>query len=216
MEREIAGLFDLDGVILDTEDFYSQFWGEQGRLYCPEIPDFTAKVKGRTLSDLLTTYFPGKEQAETIIRKLGDFERQMPFRFIAGADGFIRDLKAHGVKLAIVTSSNDAKMAEVYRVLPQLKEWFDVIVTADKITRSKPAPECYLLAAEELQYTSARCIVFEDSFSGIEAGKRAGMKVIGLATTNSAEAIRNKADAVIPDFRGFSYNQLIRVYGQID
>ena len=59
-------------------------------------------------------------------------------------------------------------MAEVYRVLPQLKEWFDVIVTADKITRSKPAPECYLLAAEELQYTSARCIVFEDSFSGIE------------------------------------------------
>ena len=127
MERKIAGLFDLDGVILDTEDFYSQFWGEQGRLYCPEIPDFTAKVKGRTLSDLLTTYFPGKEQAETIIRKLGDFERQMPFRFIAGADGFIRDLKAHGVKLAIVTSSNDAKMAEVYRVLPQLKEWFDVM-----------------------------------------------------------------------------------------
>ena len=49
MERKIAGLFDLDGVILDTEDFYSQFWGEQGRLYCPEIPDFTAKVKGRTL-----------------------------------------------------------------------------------------------------------------------------------------------------------------------
>ena len=48
MERKIAGLFDLDGVILDTEDFYSQFWGEQGRLYCPEIPDFTAKVKGNS------------------------------------------------------------------------------------------------------------------------------------------------------------------------
>ena len=66
MERKIAGLFDLDGVILDTEDFYSQFWGEQGRLYCPEIPDFTAKVKGRTLSDLLTTYFPGKSRRKRL------------------------------------------------------------------------------------------------------------------------------------------------------
>jgi len=212
MERKIAGLFDLDGVILDTEDLYSQFWGEQGRLFCPDVPDFAGAVKGRTLTDLLAAYFPEKEQAERVVRKLREFEREMPFRFIAGADRFIRDLKAHGVKLAIVTSSNGAKMAEVYRVLPRLKEWFDVIVTADKITRSKPDPECYLLAAEELQYAPARCVVFEDSFSGLEAGRRAGMKVIGLATTNPAEAIRDKADAVIPDFRSFSYERLVSMY----
>ena len=216
MREKIAGLFDLDGVILDTEDLYSQFWGEQGRLFCPDIPDFTDRVKGRTLAELLNVYFPGKDREELIIRKLRDFERRMPFRFIAGADGFIRDLKAHGVKLAIVTSSNDEKMAEVYRVMPQLREWFDVIVTADKITRSKPDPECYLLAAKELRYEPARCVVFEDSFSGLEAGRRAGMKVIGLATTNSPEAICDKADAVIPDFRDFSYNRLISMYGKID
>lgn len=216
MKGNIAGLFDLDGVILDTEGLYSRFWGEQGRLFCPDVPDFTAKVKGRTLTDLLATYFPEKEQAERVIRSLSEFERQMPFRFIAGADGFIQDLKAHGVKLAIVTSSNEEKMAEVYRVLPQLKEWFDVIVTADKITRSKPDPECYLLAAKELQYAPARCIVFEDSFSGLKAGRGAGMKVIGLATTNPPETIRDKADAVIPDFRDFSYDRLISVYGEVD
>ncbi len=212
MERKIAGLFDLDGVILDTEDLYSQFWGEQGRLFCPDVPDFAGAVKGRTLTDLLAAYFPEKDRAERVVRRLGEFEREMPFRFIAGADGFIRDLKAHGVKLAIVTSSNEAKMAEVYRVLPRLKEWFDVIVTADKIARSKPDPECYLLAAEELQYAPARCVVFEDSFSGLEAGRRAGMKVIGLATTNPPEAIRDKADVVIPDFRSFSYERLVSVY----
>ncbi len=212
MERKIAGLFDLDGVILDTEDLYSQFWGEQGRLFCPDVPDFAGAVKGRTLTDLLAAYFPEKDRAERVVRKLREFEREMPFRFIAGADGFIRDLKAHGVKLAIVTSSNEAKMAEVYRVLPRLKEWFDVIVTADKIARSKPDPECYLLAAKELQYVPARCVVFEDSFSGLEAGRRAGMKVIGLATTNPPEAIRDKADVVIPDFRSFSYERLVSVY----
>lgn len=216
MREKIAGLFDLDGVILDTEDLYSRFWGEQGRLYCPEIPDFTDRVKGRTLTELLNVYFPGKDRAEVIVRKLRDFERRMPFRFIAGAGGFIRDLKAHGVRLAIATSSNDDKMAEVYRVLPQLQEWFDVIITADRITRSKPDPECYLLAAAELRYEPARCVVFEDSFSGLEAGRRAGMKVVGLATTNSPEAIRDKADAVIPDFREFSYDRLISIYGKID
>lgn len=216
MERKIAALFDLDGVILDTEELYSRFWGELGHQFCPEIVDFTGKVKGRTLTDLLNTYFPDKGQAEIIIRKLGEFERQMPFRFIAGADRFIQDLKAHGVKLAIVTSSNEAKMTEVYRVHPELKEWFDVIVTADKITRSKPDPECYLLAAGELKYTPRQCYVFEDSFSGLGAGRNAGMRVIGLATTNSPEAIRDKADMVIPDFRNFDYAQLIRVDGEIN
>ncbi len=97
-----------------------------------------------------------------------------------------------------------------------MKEWFDVIVTADKITRSKPDPECYLLAAKELQYAPARCVVFEDSFSGLKAGRGAGMKVIGLATTNPPETIRDKADAVIPDFRDFSYDRLISVYGKVD
>lgn len=216
MERRIAALFDLDGVILDTEGLYSRFWGELGRLFYPEISDFGSKVKGSTLTELLKNYFPEKAQADIIVRKMEEFERQMAFDFIAGAEGFIRDLKAHGVKLAIVTSSNDAKMREVYRVHPELKEWFDVIVTADKISRSKPDPECYLLAAEELQHTPAECFVFEDSFYGLDAGRRAGMKVIGLATTNSPESIRDKADVVIPDFRDFSYDNLMAIDRHFD
>lgn len=210
MVKIAAGLFDLDGVILDTEGLYSQFWAELGRLFYPDIPDFSSRVKGRTLDELLKTYFPEREQADEIVRKLNDFERHMPFHFIAGAPDFIADLKVHGMRLAIVTSSNDAKMKQVYHARPELKDWFDVIITADKISRSKPDPECYLLAAKELQVSPACCFVFEDSFSGLEAGRRAKMKVVGLATTNPAEVIRDMADSVIPDFRDFSYDRLLK------
>jgi beta-phosphoglucomutase-like phosphatase (HAD superfamily) len=63
---------------------------------------------------------------------------------------------------------------------------------------------CYLLAANDLNTLPENCYVFEDSFNGIAAGNAAGMKVIGLSTSNPAESIRDKALKVIPDFRGFS------------
>ena len=84
----------------------------------------------------------------------------------------------------------------------------DAIITADKVTHSKPHPECFLLGAETLGIPIENCVVFEDSFHGIEAGTRAGMKVIGLATTNPASAIEDKASMVIPDFVGFTYEKM--------
>lgn len=211
MKREMAGLFDLDGVILDTEGLYSRFWTEQGQTAHPEIPDFSNRIKGRTLRDIFECYFPDPELQREIVKRISDFESRMPFDFIPGAAEFVAALKKQGVGLAIVTSSDNKKMSYVYRAHPELKEMFDVIITADKITRSKPDPECYLLAAEELGIQPSQCFVFEDSFSGLEAGRRAGMTVIGLTTTNPAEAIREKADVVLPDFRAFSYEKLIAV-----
>lgn len=205
MKKKIAGLFDLDGVILNTEGLYTQFWQEQGKLGHPEIPDFSQKVKGHTLKEILADYFPEPESAKQIVERLTVFERQMPFEYIPGVEKFIESLKENGVILAIVTSSDEAKMQNVYRALPELKEWFDVIVTADKIVRSKPDPECYLLAGKEVGTEKENCVVFEDSFSGLEAGRRAGMKIVGLATTNPADRISDKANIVIPDFRYFSY-----------
>lgn len=82
-----------------------------------------------------------------------------------------------------------------------LESVFDTLVTADRITEGKPDPMCYLLAAADLQVQPDACVVFEDSFAGIQAGKAAGMRVVGLATTNSREAILDQVDAVIPDFQ---------------
>jgi HAD superfamily hydrolase (TIGR01509 family) len=208
-EKTIAALFDFDGVVVDTEPQYTLFWDEKGKKFHPEIPDFGHHIKGQTLIQIYKQYFRQPEGLqEEITRQLLDYELTMHFEYIDGVVDFMKELREKGVKLAIVTSSNDAKMANAYREHPELKSMVDYIVTADRVTHSKPHPECFLLGAEMLGVEKDNCIVFEDSFHGIEAGNRAGMKVIGLATTNSAEAIAAKCALVISDFTDFTFEKM--------
>ena len=210
--QPIAALFDLDGVVVDTEPQYSLFWDEKGEKYHPEIPEFGHHIKGQTLTQIYSQYFLHPEGLQSeITRELLDFETRMSFEFIPGVVDFMKELRRKGVKIAIVTSSNNQKMANAHRALPELKSMVDAIITADKVTHSKPHPECFLLGAETLQMPIDRCIVFEDSFHGLESGNRAGMKVIGLATTNPASSIADKASLVIPDFVDFTYEKMVTV-----
>ena len=210
--QPIAALFDFDGVVVDTEPQYSLFWDEKGEKYHPEIPEFGHHIKGQTLTQIYSQYFLHPEGLQSeITRELLDFETRMSFEFIPGVVDFMKELRRKGVKIAIVTSSNDQKMANAHRALPELKSMVDAIITADKVTHSKPHPECFLLGAETLQMPIERCIVFEDSFHGLESGNRAGMKVIGLATTNPASSIADKASLVIPDFVDFTYEKMVTV-----
>ena len=208
-EKTIAVLFDFDGVVVDTEPQYTLFWDEKGQKYHPEIPNFGHHIKGQTLIQIYKQFFREPESLQDeITRQLLDYELTMHFEYIDGVVDFMKELREKGVKLAIVTSSNDAKMANAYREHPELKTMVDYIVTADRVTHSKPHPECFLLGAEMLGVEKDNCIVFEDSFHGIEAGTRAGMKVIGLATTNSAVAIADKCALVIPDFTDFTFEKM--------
>ena len=191
---------------------YTLFWDAIGQVYYPEIPNFGHHIKGQSLKELYKNYFGEVEGLQDhITQKLLEFEGQMHFEYIAGAAEFIRELRERGVRLAIVTSSNDAKMANAYREHPEILSMVDAIITADRVTHSKPHPECFLLGAETLNVPVENCIVFEDSFHGIEAGNRAGMKVIGLATTNPAEAIAEKVNLTIPDFVDFSFEKMTSV-----
>lgn len=211
-EKPIAALFDFDGVVVDTEPQYTLFWDEKGKKHHPEIPDFGHHIKGQTLVQIYSQFFREPEGLQPkITKELLDYETKMHFEYIPGVVDFMKELRDKGVRIAIVTSSNDQKMANAYRALPNLKQLVDDIVTADKVTHSKPHPECFLLGAECLGVPIENCIVFEDSFHGIEAGNRAGMKVIGLATTNTASAIIDKVSMVLPDFTGFSYEKMIAV-----
>lgn len=207
----IAGLFDLDGVVLDTETQYDVFWEEQGRIYCPDIPAFNRVIKGQTLQRIFDEYILDVKSQREVTEKITTFEKNMPFPYISGVVEFVEALKKEGIPVAIVTSSAGEKMEYVYRKRPELKELFDVIITADRISRSKPDPEGYLLAASELNISPDACYVFEDSFSGMEAGHKARMTVVGLATTWPAERIIDKADCVIPNFLEFGYEQLLNI-----
>lgn len=205
----IAALFDFDGVVMDTETQYSLFWNKIGKQYFPQIEEFGRIIKGQTLVNIYAKYFAGMEkEQQDITARLNQFEKDMAYEYIPGVVDFMKDLRAHGVKMAIVTSSNDLKMANVYKAHPELKELVDRILTAEMFTRSKPAPDCFLLGAEVFGTVPQNCVVFEDSFHGLEAGNAAGMAVVGLCTTNPKEAIADKCKLVMPDFTALSFEKM--------
>jgi len=210
MSQLKAALFDLDGVVFDTEPQYSIFWGSQCRLYHPEHPGLEHEIKGQTLTQIYDQWFSGpllKEQP-IITQRLNDYEAQMHYDYIDGFEQLIADLHAHGVKTAVVTSSNLPKMQAVYRYQPKFRELFDAILTSEDFERSKPDPDCYLKAAARLGAQTSECIVFEDSFNGLRSGRAAQMAVVGLATTNPVDAIRDLSDIQISDYRNMDFNQL--------
>ncbi len=91
---------------------------------------------------------------------------------------------------------------------PELPDYFDCMLTSDDFCKSKPDPECYLKGAQKFNARPCECIGLEDSFNGLKAVRAAGEFVVGLATTNSEEAIRPYSDCVIKDFKGLTYLKL--------
>ena len=195
-----AALFDLDGVVFDTEPQYSIFWGGQFRRYYPEHPGMEQLIKGMTLVEIYEKYFQDKDIQERITRELDEFEQTMDFVYVKGFENYVKSLRGRGVKTAVVTSSNMAKMENVYRKRPEFKTYFDAILTSEDFAESKPSPDCYQRAAQRFGLTKDECVVFEDSFNGLKSGRAAGMYVVGLATTNSPESIAPFADRVIKDY----------------
>ena len=144
-----------------------------------------------------------------VTKESTEYEKTMPLPPMPGSIKFIRMLKEHGVQIGLVTSSDNAKVKRAFGLL-HLDNLFDTLVTADRITQGKPDPMCYLLAAKDLNVSPEDCIVFEDSFNGIQSGKDAGMRVIGLSTTNPAESLRDKVYEVIPNFEKVTFEDYLR------
>jgi HAD superfamily hydrolase (TIGR01509 family) len=201
-------LFDFDGVIADTESQYTIFWDRTGMQYLG-LEDFGHKIKGQTLVQIFGRYFNGmeKEQGE-IVSRLDEFEKNMSYEYIPGAHDFMLSLKAAGIPMAIVTSSNEAKMANVYKAHPEITGIVDAILTSEHFSKSKPDPECFIKGMEVLGGSPEDTIVFEDSFHGIAAGRASGAKVIGLSTTNPEENISSLCDKVIKDFTDFQLQDI--------
>lgn len=197
----MIALFDFDGVLMDTESQYSRFWDETGRKFV-NIEGFGSIIKGQTLKQIFAKHFAGysEEELRAIEDAINDFEKEMTYEFIPGAREFLLELKKAGIPTAIVTSSNNTKMSQVYKAHPQLHTMVDAILTSEHFTRSKPDPECFLKGMEVLGGTPGTTVVFEDSIHGLTAARAAGAYVVGLATTNSRETIEPLCDMVLDDF----------------
>ena len=198
MQRSIA-LFDLDGVILDTEGSYTAFWDDYGSRRFSE-KGFGLKIKGQTLVKILGDYFPEENERKAITEAINDFERNMSYPFVPGVENYIKSMKSNGIKTAVVTSSNLLKMENVYRCHPGFREMFDMILTSEDFSESKPSPYCYLKAMRLFGAGPEDCVVFEDSLAGLQSARASGAFVTALTTTNPEEVVRNYADLVIRDF----------------
>lgn len=209
MAHNIRGLlFDLDGVIIDSETEYSKIWRHINEVFPTGVPDLERVIKGCTLTSILTTYFP-ENQREEVKEMLYRLEGEMRYYYAPGGREILLQARDAGIPAALVTSSDDIKMSHLYEQIPELRGMFTAIVTAGDISRSKPDPEGYLLGASRLGLDASQCIVFEDSLQGLEAGLRAGAHLVAIASTLGRDRVADKAPIVVDDLSQINLNSLL-------
>lgn len=206
----IGFLFDLDGVLIDSETEYTRIWDAIDTAFPTGVTGFTQAIKGTTLENILSTYFqPG--QHEAVCRMLRDMESAMTYNYCTGAEELLKKLQEHGIHSAIVTSSKADKMKHLRQQRPELWELVNTIVDADCVTRSKPDPQGYLIAATRLGLSPAKCVVVEDSLQGIRAGKAAGCHVVGLTATFGKERLEGEADVLLDNLNQLDFESVIQL-----
>lgn len=193
--KNVAFLFDLDGVLIDSETEYTRMWTAIDERFRSGFPDLARRIKGMTLDNIISSYFPTADRDE-LIGMLYDMESRMSYSWLPGAKEMLEWLDREGIPAVLVTSSNEDKMRHLREELPELVSYFAHIVTADMISRSKPDPEGYLLGARLAGADPRRCVVFEDSLQGVKAGEAAGAYVVGVAGTLPAGTIAPHSDIV--------------------
>lgn len=205
-----AFLFDLDGVLIDSETCYTRFWTDVAHRYRPDISDLAMIIKGTTLDNILNTYFP-TDLHTRIIDEINDFEKNMKYGIKPGVTELLTSLKERDIPAVMVTSSNNEKMHSLWTQQPGLRSFFTNIVTADMISRSKPDPEGYLLGAEMAGANIRHCCVFEDSLQGVMAGRNAGAYVVGIAGTLPPDTLAPYSDRVTNTLENFDVDALTTI-----
>jgi beta-phosphoglucomutase len=191
-----AAIFDMDGVLVDNHHYHQIAWKE----FCEikNIPftdeEFRVKYFGKNNCEILSGLMSREviqEEADMLGEEKEALYRKIYGPFIKPVDGlkeFLIQLKAKGFLLAVATSAGKLNLNFVIEALG-LNGQFHLLVDASFVERSKPYPDIYLKTAELLGVMTNNCIVFEDSVSGINAAKAAGMDVIGLLTTHKRDEL---------------------------
>ena len=207
-KRPQGVLFDLDGVLLDSEGLYSIFWAQMDKERPTGIDNFASFIKGFHL-DRILGYFDSDETRLHVLEQLLAFEKEMRYEFFPGALEFVRQLRAMNIPMAIVTSSDRKKMQSLYQQHPEFPTLFDQIITGDMVVKAKPDPYCYLMGAELIGVDIKDCIVIEDSRNGLLAGRASGARVIGIATTLSADDVSPLSDLTVNTIADLSIDMML-------
>ena len=209
MKNKIGFLFDLDGVIIDSEPEYSRIWASINEEFPTGIPGFEKVIKGTTLDKILFENYKDENTRTKVRKRLHELENKMKYEYLPGAYEFLKELKKRNLPLALVTSSDKEKMQHLDEELPDFVSLFDFIVTAEYVKTSKPSPEGYLLAAQKIEADPQKCVVFEDSLQGVTAGKNAGAYVIGVSGTLSPDVLQPYTDLIVDTLSDIKLDELI-------
>ena len=201
-------LFDLDGVLLDSEWQYSIFWSAMDNEFPTGVENFASFIKGFHLTRILS-YFANDAIRQQVMDRLLAYESNMKYVFFPGAIEFVKQLRDAGIPIAIVTSSDNKKMDALYQQHPEFPTLFNQIVTGDMVKTAKPDPDCFLMAAKLLDVDIRDCIVLEDSRNGLIAGRASGARVIGLPTTLSKEEVSELSDFMVNSVSELSVDIII-------
>jgi beta-phosphoglucomutase len=190
-----AILFDLDGVIINTEPLHARAKRIAFERYGIPVPDdMYAAFRGRSdkdmVEDVVQLLGPSSlEWTKVLAHKDEMFNAlEHEIELISGAAGFIASARKHFDKLALVTSATKRNQEYALRRF-ELESFFDVIVTAEDITRTKPDPEPYLTAVSRLGVAAESCLVVEDSMHGVVSANAAGCAVVAITTSFTAEEL---------------------------
>lgn len=211
---KIGILFDLDGVLIDSERKYSEIWRRINEDFPTGVENLERVIKGTTLPDILMRYFPDETIRKQVAERCVYEEANMSYDLNDGVEKLLEEIKERDIPMAMVTSSDAVKMDHLWELLPDLKNYFTTIIASEQVIRSKPDPEGYLKAANNINVEPRNCIVVEDSVQGIKAGKNAGALTVGIAETMGKEAIEDIADIVIETISEFNLDDTLRILAE--
>jgi len=210
--------FDLDGTMIDNNRFHILSWQEfykrRGRSFTSE--EFITHFNGKTNADVLKYVFPYSLTADEI--SLFTEEKEAIYREIyaphikplPGLIALLELLNKHNIPMVIATSGIPVNIEFMLEHI-KIGQYFKSIINSTHITKGKPDPEIYFLAAIELGLPPSRCIAFEDAVAGIRSSKNAGFKTIALSTSHNREDLK-ESDLIIKDFNEVDLNMLYSLF----
>ena len=209
-------IFDMDGVIVDTEPVhhfaYNEHFKQLNIVITPEIYASFTGNSTKNIFERLKAEFNLTDDVQTLVetkRNLFNeaFDSKEDLYLLEGVEDLIQDLYANGMQLVLASSSAKATINRVFDRF-DLHKYFKHIVSGEDFPKSKPHPAIFQHAAFLAQTAVENCIVIEDSTNGILAAKAAGIYCIGYDSFHSKMQDYSKADKVIRDFKELSYNSI--------
>jgi beta-phosphoglucomutase len=215
-KKEIAVILDMDGVIVDNDVYHFRAWGELCNNYGLDVTPHEVKSWFGNTNRMILKHLFGDTIDEKMILSMGN-EKELLYREIykhdiqavPGLEKFLMDLEQNNIIIAMATSAPTVNVDFVFEHTG-LRKYFHQIIDASMIKEGKPSPEIYLKSSEVLKLPVSNCLVFEDSFHGIESARRAHMKVMGVATTHASVELKGTIKN-INDFTEIRAKEVIQI-----